>query len=150
MERVALPYGEVWVAEDCGVVIAAAIWSVPGALVPAAVLSALDAERAELEGTRSVASTEAEAHVAVSRPAPPHYYLGAVGTRRDYQRRGVGQALLAPVIDRAAATGFDVFLETSAVENLEFYGRLGFVTAAESTVPGGGPPVWAMRRDHRA
>jgi GNAT superfamily N-acetyltransferase len=150
MERVALPYGEVWVAtDDRGFVIAAAIWSVPGSVVPASVLRAVDAERVELEGARSVASTAAEAHVAGSRPTTPHYYLGAVGTRRDHRRRGVGRALLAPVIDRAAATGFDVFLETSAVENLEFYEQLGFVTASESTVPGGGPPVWVMRRDHR-
>jgi GNAT superfamily N-acetyltransferase len=150
MERIALPYGEVWVATDeLRAVIGAAIWSVPGAVVPAEVLRDVDGARAELEGVRSEASAAAEAYVAGSRPSTPHYYLGAVGTRRDHQRRGVGRALLAPVIDRAAAAGFDIVLETSAPENLDFSARLGFVTAAESTVPGGGPPVWALRRDHR-
>ena len=74
IERVALPYGEVWVATDGnGTVIGAAIWSVPGVEVPASVLRDVDAQRAALEGGRSEASNRAEAHVAGSRPTTPHY-----------------------------------------------------------------------------
>jgi GNAT superfamily N-acetyltransferase len=108
----------------------------------------MESERAELEGDRFDASTRADAHVAQFRPTGPHYFLGAVGTRRAQQRRGFGSAVLVPVLDRAASAHVDVFLETSAADNVEFYRRLGFVTVAETTVPGGGPRVWSMTRKH--
>jgi hypothetical protein len=49
-------------------------------------------------------------------------------------------------VDAADAENARVFLETSALENVEFYVRLGFVTVGECTIPKGGPHVWAMTR----
>jgi GNAT superfamily N-acetyltransferase len=77
----------------------------------------------------------------------PHYYLGAVGTRRDRQREGLGAAVLSPILDRADRGNEPVFLETSASENIRFYERLGLVTVSETDIPDGGPHVWAMMRD---
>lgn len=150
IDRVALPYGEVWVAVDeDGDVMSVAIWMLPDTAAPASALNEIGIAQATLEGSRHEASVKAEALVAPFRPTTAHYYLGAVGTRRDRQRRGLGAAVLTPILDRANAENAQVFLETSAFENVQFYLRLGFVTVAEVDVPEGGPHVWAMARTHR-
>jgi GNAT superfamily N-acetyltransferase len=146
IERIALPYGEVWVAEDTGGAIASvAIWMLPGSVVPDAVAEDAARSQAELEGNRHDASLHAEAACAPLRPASAHYYLGAVGTRRDRQREKRGTAVLAPVLDRAGRDGATVYLETSDRANVEFYERLGFAVTGEIVVPGG-PFVWGMTR----
>jgi GNAT superfamily N-acetyltransferase len=148
MESLVLPYGEAWVAVDeAGDVVGAALWMLPNGSVPASVFTEMGAEVARLEGSRHAASIAAEALVSPLRPVVPHYYLGAVGTRRDRQRRGYGASVIAPVLDRARAERAPVFLETSEMTNVEFYRRLGFVTVAELDIPGGGPHVWAMQLD---
>ena len=147
IDRVALPYGEVWVAcDNHGDVMSAALWMVPGSAVPPEVFTDIAPEQARLEGARHDAAVKAEACVAGLRPTGPHYFLGTVGTRRDCQGRGFGAAVLLPVLDRANRTGETVFLETSTRRNLDFYAKLGFVVAAELDVPDGGPHVWAMTR----
>ncbi len=147
IERLALPYGEVWVAFDAGGdLVSVAIWMLPTSVVPDRVMREMAAEQATLEGSRHAASVVAEDFVAPLRPSGPHYYLGAVGSRRDRQRSGFGAAVLTPVLDRARDERAPVFLETSAPENVDFYAGLGFETVAEVDVPGGGPHVWAMAR----
>ena len=79
-------------------------------------------------------------------PTRPHYYLGAVGTRFDRQRNGIGTAVLEPLLDRARAEDAIAFLETSDRANVAFYERLGFTVTGEIDVPDGGPHVWAMAR----
>ena len=102
MDRIALPYGEIWVAcDDDDDVISVAVWMLPNSAVPASVLNEIGAPQATLEGARHEASVMAEACVARLRPTMPHYYLGAVGTRRDRQREGLGAAVLSPILDRA-------------------------------------------------
>jgi GNAT superfamily N-acetyltransferase len=150
MDRVALPHGEVWVAEDAdGAIASVAIWMLPTTTVPATARREVELEQASLEGDRHEASVAAEAFVSQLRPTLPHYYLGAVGTRRDRQRRGFGAAVLDEVLARARTERIPVFLETSAPENVDFYAALGFTVVADVEVPGGGPPVWAMARGGR-
>jgi GNAT superfamily N-acetyltransferase len=147
IEHVALPYGEVWVAGDeHDDVLSVAVWSLPSSVVPKSVFESIDAEQVRLEGARHDASQAAEALVARLRPTAAHYYLGAVGTRRDRHRQGLASAVLAPMLDRAERDGTDVYLETSEPANVEFYGRLGFTTMAELAIPDGGPPVWTLLR----
>jgi predicted GNAT family N-acyltransferase len=144
-----LPYGEVWIGVDEDDVVSVALWMPPSTASPASVLNEIAIERATLEGARHEASVKAETFVSRLRPTTARYYLGAVGTRRDRQQRGHGAAVLTPMLDRADAEDAQVFLETSAIENVHFYLGLGFVTVAEVDVPEGGPHVWAMVRPHR-
>src|SRR3546814_14261896 len=46
----------------------------------------------------------------------------------------------------AGAEGLPCWLETATPENVPLYERLGFVTAAQWDVPGGGPHFWGMMR----
>ena len=146
IEQIAVPYGEVWVAEDERGVAAAAIWMLPTSSVPLDVRQTTAAVQAELEGDRHDASVAAEAACVPLRPTQPHYYLGAVGIRTDRQRRGIGAALLQPVLQRAQGEGAIAFLETSDRANVAFYERLGFTVTGEVDGSDGGPHVWAMAR----
>src|SRR5882724_5286479 len=104
IEHVALAYGEVWIAGDeHDEVLGVAVWWLPSTVVPPSAVASMSAERARLEGGRHEASIAGESVVARLRPATPHYYLGAVGTRRDRHRRGLATAVLAPILDRAAS-----------------------------------------------
>jgi GNAT superfamily N-acetyltransferase len=150
IERIALPYGEVWVADDeAGRISSVAIWMLPGSSIPESVLEATAAAQAELEGDRHEASVRAEVACELLRPQRPYYLLGAVGTRSDSQRHGLATKVLAPMLDRAESEGAIVHLETSDADNVRFYERLGLSVTGEIDVPGGGPHVWAMARGSR-
>ena len=54
--------------------------------------------------------------------------------------------MLTSTQERVAATGVDLFPETSAPDNVDFYEQLGFVPVAESIIARFGPQVWSMIR----
>src|SRR5438132_9721493 len=55
----------------------------------------------------------------------PHFYLGVLGTDPPWQGKGVGSALLGPVLERCDAEGIPAYLEASEERNVPFYGRRG-------------------------
>ncbi len=83
-------------------------------------------------------------------PVEPHYYLFAIGTDPDFQNRGVGAALMAPVLARCDAEKVPAYLESSNERNLPFYRRHGFVATGEVVMPKGGPKLTLMQRPPRA
>jgi ribosomal protein S18 acetylase RimI-like enzyme len=79
--------------------------------------------------------------------SPPHWYLSLLGTDPDLQGRGLGSAVLQPVLDRCDLDGVGAYLESSKVRNLGFYERYGFRIVGELQLPWGGPKMWPMWRD---
>ena len=79
------------------------------------------------------------------RPRAPHYYLAALGTDPPHQGKGVGSALIEPVLARADREGVPAYLESSKETNVPFYRKHGFEVVRELTVPNG-PRVWTMLR----
>jgi ribosomal protein S18 acetylase RimI-like enzyme len=79
---------------------------------------------------------------------PDHYYLAVLGTHPDQQGRGVGSALMAPVLAKCDAEGVGAYLESSKESNVPFYERHGFAVVGEVTFPSG-PTIWPMWRDPR-
>jgi GNAT superfamily N-acetyltransferase len=77
-----------------------------------------------------------------------HWYLAVLGTHPDQQGRGVGSALLRPVLERCDLDGSGAYLESSKPENVPFYERHGFAVTGVIT-PGGSPPLTLMWRDPR-
>ncbi len=76
-----------------------------------------------------------------------HWYLLVVGVSPDAQGRGLGRALLQPVIDRADAAGQPCYLETAQAKNVPFYKHLGFRQMIEVREPTSGLLLWTFRRD---
>jgi GNAT superfamily N-acetyltransferase len=80
-------------------------------------------------------------------PEQPHYYLHALGVARDWQGRGLGGALMAPMLRRGDEEGLPAYLEATTARNRALYERNGFSVVEEFPLPGGGPPIWRMWRE---
>ncbi len=78
----------------------------------------------------------------------PHWYLSAIGVEPSRQGRGIGGALLDPVLARADANRLPCYLETQTERNVEFYEKRGFKVSGASTIRG--LRVWAMLRTPRS
>ena len=77
----------------------------------------------------------------------PHWYLVILGVEPAHQGRGLGRALLAPMLARAEAGRYPVYLETAHESNLDFYAKFGFSVKAEAPLSGGGAYLWYLVRN---
>jgi GNAT superfamily N-acetyltransferase len=77
---------------------------------------------------------------------PDHFYLAALGVATAGQGKGIGSALLKPVLDICDDDGVPAYLEASKFENIDYYARHGFRLTGEIKLPRG-PTVYAMWRD---
>ena len=75
----------------------------------------------------------------------PHYYLATLGTDPSHQRKGIGSALIQPVLERCDKERVPAYLESSKRANIPFYNKHGFEVIEEIEVPGG-PKLWPMIR----
>lgn len=81
-------------------------------------------------------------------PRPPHWYLATLGTDPAAQGRGLGTAVLDPVLAECDRDGVGAYLESSKERNLDYYARFGFRVTEEVRLPRG-PRTWLMWRDAR-
>ncbi|MDN5914341.1 MAG: GNAT family N-acetyltransferase [Pseudonocardia sp.] len=81
-------------------------------------------------------------------PHEPHEYLWFAGVVPAAQGRGIGSALIAPVLDRADRAGRPAYLEATSRLSKALYERLGFRASAPFSAADG-PPLWPMWRDPR-
>jgi ribosomal protein S18 acetylase RimI-like enzyme len=79
-------------------------------------------------------------------PHEPHWYLATLGTVVELQGKGVGSALMRPVLTHCDATGLPCYLESSKERNVPFYRRHGFEVVREVALPDDGPKIWTMWR----
>lgn len=137
-----LPHEEIWVTDD---VAALAVWIPPGR--PEVDVEAdppvepPPPERVERFGILGPLMAE---HT----PPEPHWYLQLLATHPDWQRQGLGGALMETMFERTDAEGLPCYLETETVENVAYYRRHGFEVRSEWDVPTG-PHMWGMRREPR-
>jgi ribosomal protein S18 acetylase RimI-like enzyme len=76
----------------------------------------------------------------------PHQYLFVLGTRPGWQSRGLGSALMRPVLADCDRDGVPAYLEATTERNRDLYARHGFEVQQIVTIPDG-PPVWCMWRN---
>jgi GNAT superfamily N-acetyltransferase len=81
---------------------------------------------------------------------PPHYYLPIIGVDPQWQGRGLGAALLAPVLDRCDRERVPAFLEASSPRSRALYERHRFSVLEEFKLGRTAPPMWRMWREPAA
>ncbi len=85
-------------------------------------------------------------------PPEPHWYLNMLATHPDWQRQGLGAALMGTVFALADDQGLPCYLETETVTNVAYYRHHGFDVRTEwavSTDDSDGPHMWGMMRPAR-
>ena len=120
-----------------GAVQGAALWQPPGAPqgLPLGHMLRMALVAPSIFGfSRTLRALATGAAVDGAHPAKPHYYLAYLGVHPALQGRGIGAALLAPVLARADAERMPCYLENSNARNLPFYERAGFRTVRELRV----------------
>jgi ribosomal protein S18 acetylase RimI-like enzyme len=142
-----LPRATVWTTPDRS---AAALWSPPGQAImaPTTILRYLPDLVGAL-GRHTLRALRTLNHVERQHPKERHWYLGVLGTRTAAQGKGLGSAVLGPVLARCDSEGLPAYLESSKYSNIAFYRRHGFEVTGEIALPFGGPSVWPMWRDPR-
>ncbi len=95
--------------------------------------------------TRLVAALSVNLDVHRRHPREPTWYLAALGTEPDLQGRGLGTAVLQPVLRRCDAERLPATLDTVTAEDVAFYQRRGFEVVDE-VQRSGAPHFRIMRR----
>ena len=128
---------------------AAALWVAPG-LYPLRLREELRVARARVEvfGRRPRRGIGAQLAIARHHPHDPaHWYLDYIGVEPAGQGRGLGSALLAPMLARCDTEGRGAYLNAGSPRSRDLYLRHGFEVRSEFRLPFGGPPLWRMWRE---
>ncbi|MEV5309233.1 GNAT family N-acetyltransferase [Streptomyces sp. NPDC052610] len=129
---------------------AAAFWVPPEGQEKAVPDAVTIQQLQEILGDRAPLFRDAVEAAAGHTPQEPHWYLAVIGADPAARGQGHGAALLRAGLARADAAGLPVYLESSKPSNVPLYEHFGFAVRAELQLPGGGPTLWAMRREpHR-
>lgn len=149
----AQPSGEVLVARDGGSIVGAAIWK-PPARATRSIAGRLRQGLALLPVGIVVPSAVREAvscsnEMRRRRPGSPHHYLAAIGVHPHHQGRGIGGALLEPVLGLADEEGAGCYLSTATQLNVSWYMQYGFKVSSEFRPTRRWPTIWTMWRDPR-
>jgi len=145
----AVPFGEVWMADDGG---AAAAWlppgtqASPGGFFEQLMLLPIFVRLCGIPrlGRGSAMADAMEKH----HPKTRHYYLSFVAVAPRLQGMGLGSAILGATLKQADAMAWPAYLENSNPKNTRLYERHGFV-AQPSIAPKGAPPLLPMWRSPR-
>jgi GNAT superfamily N-acetyltransferase len=140
-----LPAAESYVTED---LTSAALWVPPGRPPLGAAAALRLAPLVRHTRARTPRTLRLLAAVDSRHPRQPHFYLGVLGTDPPAQGRGLGSAVMQPVLERCDAEGTPAYLESSKERNVPFYRRHGFEVTEELRLPGA-PPLWLMWREPR-
>jgi GNAT superfamily N-acetyltransferase len=95
----------------------------------------------EVERLITLGGVMAEGH-----PHERHWYLNVVSTLPSHQNRGLGSAVLQPVLEDADLQGWPCYLESSNPRNVSLYLRHGFVETGQLPLPDG-PSLIQMWRE---
>ncbi|MDG1266062.1 MAG: GNAT family N-acetyltransferase [Ilumatobacter sp.] len=150
-------HNEVWCTDD---VAALAVWVQPGRPeTPESSDPSLAPPSPELLDRLAIIGPLLAQHA----PTQDHWYLQLLATHPDWQRQGLGAALMASMFERADAEGLPCHLETETFVNVGYYRRHGFEVHSEFDIPTGphehrfssfdddpateaGPHMWGMLR----
>jgi GNAT superfamily N-acetyltransferase len=127
----------------------ATVWAPPGAWkTPTAAILRNGPGLLRCFGRRTLGNLKVLQVLEDRHPTEPHWYLEFIGTDPAHQGKGIGTALLQPMVDRCDEEGVGAYLESSKEANVAFYARFGF-EVTEVVTHRGGAEQWLMWRDPR-
>ena len=146
-----LSLGRLWSAQDecyttenAG---GAIVWELPGhwktgVLGPLRLLPPMLAINGRLlpRILRALAAAESD------HPVEPRHYLPVAGAEPQWQGRGLGTALMRPVLERCDDEQLPAYLEATSPRNRALYERRRFQVTGQLAVGPGSPPAWRMWR----
>jgi GNAT superfamily N-acetyltransferase len=140
-----------WMAQDecytTADAVGAAVWERPGEWkVPPLVQLRMGPAVMRAYGRHAPRLMRANLAMESGHPREEHYYLPFVGVVPGWQGRGIGAALLRPVLDRCDRDRVPAYLEASSPRNRVLYQRQGFEVTEEFRLGRGSPPLWRMWR----
>ncbi len=146
--RYGIRYGEIYTTIEP--VLGAAIWlpphrpliSVSGMALSGFIQAPLRLGPTGLRRTLAIDRLWGRLH---AREPRRHWYLLAIGVEPAHQGKGIGSALIRPVLERADREGLPCYLETMTDADVRFYQKHGFDVVARGRL-GGEAPYWTMRR----
>jgi GNAT superfamily N-acetyltransferase len=150
-----LPLSETYAAYVDGKAKAVAAWMPPGSYPRSPRREAMFYVRAlpsmVLVGRRLPPALQLLTTIDKAHPKHEHWYLSLLAVDPELQGKGVGGALLAPVLERADREGLPVYLETQKEANVAWYGRHGFGVLETLRLPNvpDSPTMWTLQREHR-
>jgi len=136
---------QVWTTEDLH---GAALWSLPGQWRERARDSLRLLPSAPGLLPHPVRAVKAVQVIEERHPPERHFYLSVLGIDPAEQGRGLGSALLRPVLDLCDEERFGAYLESSKERNVDLYARHGFRVRERISLPDG-PSLWLMWRHPR-
>lgn len=141
-------YREVWVTEDGA---GAAVWAPPGRWrVPIGVVLREALPLTGVFRSRTPLALRTLMRIEKHHPkSPGHWYLQYLGVEPKRQGKGLGGALLAPVLVRCDAERVPAHLEASSERNRLLYERHGFALTETFHMPRKGPPIRDMWRESK-
>jgi GNAT superfamily N-acetyltransferase len=143
--RLWLPHGEAYTTDS---LVGGAFWVPPGewhvSLVRQAAMAPGMIARIGLRDMPGLLRTLSL--IEARHPRERHFYLPLIGVAPEWQGKGIGTALLRPMLERCDLEGLPAYLEASSERNRACYERNGFAVCEELRVPKGGPPLWLMWR----
>lgn len=145
LHRVYLPHDECHTTEG---LVGGALWLPPGKWkLDGLEQLRLVARMAWVNGRAVARILQVLSFLEARHPHEPHYYLQLLGVEPEWQCKGIGSALLRPVLERCDREGAAAYLEASSERNRALYERHGFEVVDEVRLPAGGPPMWPMWRE---
>ena len=136
----ALPLRTTFVNQDYS---AAALWLAPGAGPNEQTLMKVMEESVAPEKKVDLVAVIEE--MVSYHPKEPHWYLPFIGVDPARQGKGLGSAILRPVLAECDAAHLPAYLESTNPRNRSFYERYGFQAICELRT-GNCPPVVPMLR----
>jgi len=76
-----------------------------------------------------------------------HWFLMIIGVNPEFQGRGHGVILLAPMLARIEQEGAPCYLDTELEENVALYQHFGFRVVDDTVIPDTGVRSWGMVRE---
>lgn len=145
LRHMALPRGRVWTTNDLtgvALVMPPGAWRVP----PHATLLEGSAFGVHLGRAARLGAAMEWRHAREVRK--PHYYVRDVGVLPEVQGKGLGSALMRPMLDLCDREGLPAYLEASSERSAALYERLGFRLIDELRIASS-PPLRLMLRPSR-